>query len=120
MTYNLLFSIIGALAEIAFAIDCLGAYGISVTSSYGDGSDAGSSKAIFFAPLNQELFHTVYIGDDRYAPIWEELNRRQAVVFLHGAQTASSTPFPHEFLGIPVSEVTSEQRFRISGLTSLI
>ena len=32
------------------------------------------------------------------------MNRRHAVVFLHGAQTPSSTPYPHPSLGLPISE----------------
>lgn len=56
----------------------------------------------------------VYIGDDRYDKIWEDLNRRKALVFLHGAQTPSSTPFPHAFLGIPVVEVSLRGRCRDS------
>ncbi|KAK7695884.1 hypothetical protein QCA50_000522 [Cerrena zonata] len=49
-----------------------------------------------------------YIGHDKFDPIWEELNRREAVVHLHGTQTPSSTPYPHEFLGIPIIEVPNE------------
>ncbi len=49
-----------------------------------------------------------YIGDDAFDPIWAELDRRGAIVFLHGAQTPSSTPYPHPFLGIPVTEVPNE------------
>lgn len=30
------------------------------------------------------------------------------MVFLHGTQTASYTPYPHPFLGIPVTEVPNE------------
>ena len=44
------------------------------------------------------------MGNDAYDPVWEELNRREAVVFLHGAQFALSCP-PHAVLGAPVSEV---------------
>jgi predicted TIM-barrel fold metal-dependent hydrolase len=80
----------GCLAEIAYAFDTLGADGVSMTSSYGVGSDAK------------------YVGDDLYDPIWAELDRRQAVVFLHGGMVPSSTPFPHEFLGLPISEVPNE------------
>ncbi|KAG5650589.1 hypothetical protein H0H81_011728 [Sphagnurus paluster] len=80
----------GALKEIAFAFDELHAVGISLSSSYGIGSQA------------------TYIGDDKYDTIWAELHRRKAVVFLHGAQVASSTPNPHPFLCIPISEVPNE------------
>ncbi|KAH7914188.1 hypothetical protein BJ138DRAFT_1144318 [Hygrophoropsis aurantiaca] len=76
-----------ALSEIAFAIDELKADGIAIISSYGEGEDAK------------------YIADNSYDLIWEELNRRHVVVFLHGAQTPSSTPFPHPMLGLPITEV---------------
>ena len=49
-----------------------------------------------------------YIGDDQFDPIWAELNRRSTVVFLHGAPTPSSTPYPHPFLGLPIVEVPNE------------
>ncbi|KAG9317395.1 hypothetical protein JVU11DRAFT_1594 [Chiua virens] len=78
----------GALSEITFAMDHLDADGFALVSSYGTGNAAK------------------YIADDLFDPIWEELNRRHAVVFLHGAQTPSSTPYPHPFLGIPISEAS--------------
>ncbi|KIJ70032.1 hypothetical protein HYDPIDRAFT_104714 [Hydnomerulius pinastri MD-312] len=80
----------GAINEIAFAFDHLGADGIALISSYGEGNTAK------------------YVADDLYDPVWEELNRRHALVFLHGAQTPSSTPYPHPFLGLPISEVPNE------------
>ncbi|KAJ7180172.1 hypothetical protein C8R43DRAFT_391203 [Mycena crocata] len=80
----------GALAEIAYALDELEADGIGLASSYGEGMSA------------------TYVGDDRYDPIWRELNERSATVFLHGAQTPSSTPYPHAFLGVPIVEVPNE------------
>ncbi|TFK91504.1 amidohydrolase 2 [Polyporus arcularius HHB13444] len=79
-----------ALTELAHALDDLHANGISLVSSYGYGAEAK------------------YIGDDAFDPIWTELDRRGALVFLHGAQTPSSTPYPHPFLGIPVTEVPNE------------
>ncbi|KAF7352725.1 hypothetical protein MVEN_01238700 [Mycena venus] len=78
------------LAEIAYAFDELKADGIGLSSSYGEGKDA------------------TYVGDDRYDAIWAELDKRKATVFLHGAQTPSSTPHPHPFLGVPVVEVPNE------------
>ncbi|KAJ7754235.1 hypothetical protein DFH07DRAFT_503553 [Mycena maculata] len=80
----------GALAEITYALDELHADGIALSSSYGEGSNA------------------MYIGDDRYDPIWRALNARGTTVFLHGAQTPSSAPYPHPFLGLPVTEVPNE------------
>ncbi|KAG7096875.1 hypothetical protein E1B28_004281 [Marasmius oreades] len=80
----------GVLEEIRYTLDELGAQGISMSSSYGEGPSAR------------------YIGDDTYDPIWAELNRRQTVVFLHGAQTPSTTPYPHPSLGVPIVEVPNE------------
>ncbi|KAG9218960.1 hypothetical protein CCMSSC00406_0001370 [Pleurotus cornucopiae] len=86
----LLYDVLGALAEIDYALDELKADGISLSSSYGEGQDAK------------------YVGDQRFEPIWKELDRRHAVVFLHGCQTPSSTPYPHEHLGLPITEVPNE------------
>ncbi|KAG1752718.1 uncharacterized protein EDB91DRAFT_532242 [Suillus paluster] len=80
----------GSLEEIAFSFDVLGADGVALISCYGDGDSAK------------------YVADGLYDPIWKELNRRRAVVFLHGAQTPSSTPYPHPWLGLPISEVPNE------------
>ncbi|KZT74352.1 amidohydrolase 2 [Daedalea quercina L-15889] len=79
-----------ALAEIAYALDVLGADGVGLASSYGLGKDA------------------VYVGDDRLDPIWQELDRRGVAVHLHGAQTPSSTHWPDKTLGLPISEVPNE------------
>ncbi|MYV43153.1 amidohydrolase family protein [Streptomyces sp. SID1328] len=51
----------GAVAEAEYALDELGADGVVLLSNYGG----------------------VYLGDPRYAPLWEALNRRSAVVFIH-------------------------------------
>ncbi|KAF8165275.1 hypothetical protein B0H34DRAFT_231376 [Crassisporium funariophilum] len=80
----------GSLLEIVYSLDELHANGIALSSSYGEGSAA------------------TYVGDTRYHPVWQELNRRKAVVFLHGSQVPSSTPYPHPYLGIPVTDVPNE------------
>ncbi|KAL4076053.1 hypothetical protein J3A83DRAFT_4357175 [Scleroderma citrinum] len=82
----------GVLEEIAFALDELHADGFALLSSYGQGSTAR------------------YIVNDHYDPIWKELDRRHAVVLLHGTQTPSSIPCPHAFLGLPISEQVDSQR----------
>ncbi|CAA7259833.1 unnamed protein product [Cyclocybe aegerita] len=79
----------GCLEELAYALDELGASGVSVSSCYGEGASAK------------------YVGDELYIPIWAELHKRKAVVFLHGSQI-TSMPYPHPFLGIPITEVPNE------------
>ncbi|MFJ8981048.1 amidohydrolase family protein [Streptomyces sp. NPDC102282] len=51
----------GSLAETAHALDVLGADGVAVETNH----------------------HGVYLGDPRFEPLWEDLDRRGAVVFVH-------------------------------------
>lgn len=50
-----------SLKEIVYALDTLKAVGVSFTTSYG----------------------RVYISDERFEPIWQELNRRKAIAYFH-------------------------------------
>jgi predicted TIM-barrel fold metal-dependent hydrolase len=79
-----------ALEELAFALDVLGAVGVNLTSSYGKGHEAR------------------YVGHDDFDPIWDELDRRGAVVFIHGDQTPGSNRPPSRLVPIPVGEVPNE------------
>jgi hypothetical protein len=51
----------GALAEMAYALDVLQADGLILLSHQ----------------------NGVYVGDPRYRPVYDELNRRRAIVFVH-------------------------------------
>ena len=68
----------GSLNQIEYALDVVGLDGVSVMTN------AGGS----------------YLGDDRFEPIFAELQRRAAVVFVH--PTASPDPIAHT-LGLPDS-----------------
>lgn len=60
-----------ALAEIAYSLDVLHADGVTIFTRYGDN-------------------HT-YLGHSSLEPIWSELNRRKAVVFVHPTHPVDTT-----------------------------
>jgi predicted TIM-barrel fold metal-dependent hydrolase len=56
-----MYDVDGTLKEIEYAFDTLKADGVGIATGYGD----------------------IYPGDAKFAPIFEELNRRKAVVYFH-------------------------------------
>lgn len=60
-----------ALTELAYAMDVLHADGVTIFTRYGDN-------------------HT-YLGHPSLEPIWSELNRRRAVVFIHPTHPVDTT-----------------------------
>ncbi|KAK4151595.1 hypothetical protein C8A00DRAFT_45221 [Chaetomidium leptoderma] len=100
-------SLPATLTELAHALDELYADGVTLLTSYG--GDGGA-----------------YLGDARFRPLWAELDRRQAVVFVHpaspppkpkdaSADRAVVVPppiidFPHETTRAAVNLITSNIR----------
>ena len=62
-----LFDVEGSLREVAYAFDVLKADGVCVVTSYG----------------NKTGYADKWVGDPTFAPVFDELNRRKAVAFVH-------------------------------------
>lgn len=69
----------GSLKEIEYSYDALKADGICLISSYGD----------------------VWLGSARFAPIYEELNRRKAIVYVHPTAPNCCSNLPVLKDGVP-------------------
>ncbi|KAH8830352.1 hypothetical protein DL96DRAFT_1707182 [Flagelloscypha sp. PMI_526] len=96
------------MEEIRYCAETLGCFGFSLPSSSGEGPQARIKSPCWLGVFSRTQESLGYVGHDAFDVVWKELNRRHAVVFLHGSQVPSSTPWPHETLGIPVSEVPNE------------
>lgn len=82
-----LLNIKAALAEIAYTLDVLKADGVTFFTRYGDGN--------------------YYLGHDEFKPIWEEVNKRKAVVFIHPTHPVD-TNLVHRTLPQPVLDYPHE------------
>lgn len=90
----------GSLREIEFAFDVLKADGIAVTSNYED----------------------KHLGDEVFAPVFDELNRRKAAVYVHPTATSFSftsvRDIPAPILEFPFDTTRSITSLLFSGTLS--
>jgi predicted TIM-barrel fold metal-dependent hydrolase len=85
-----------ALRELAYAFDTLAADGVVLLSNYGDR----------------------YLGDRCFEPLWSELNRREAVVFIHPTRSTlrELTGIPAPFLDFPCDTARTANDLVLSGV----
>ncbi|KAJ3486396.1 hypothetical protein NLG97_g6623 [Lecanicillium saksenae] len=77
-----------ALEEIRYAFDVLGADGVTLYTRYGKGNN--------------------YLGHPNFAPVWEELHRREAVVFVHPTDPIDANNKVNEKLLQPILDFPHE------------
>jgi len=84
-----------SLAEIAYAFDVLKADGVVMFANY----------------------RGMYLGDPAFAPVWDELDRRAAVVFVHPAQPplAMLPGIPGPVMDFPLDTVRAAVQLVVSG-----
>lgn len=91
-----------ALSEIAYSLDVLHADGITIFTRYGEN-------------------HT-YLGHSSLEPIWAELNRRRAVVFVHPTHPVDTTmvnpKLPQPALDYPHETTRAAMDMMLSGTRS--
>ena len=80
----------GVLAEIAYALDVLHADGIGLFTRYGDTPD-----------------ESAYLGSAAFKPVWQMLEERKAVVFVHPTHPMD-TKLVNGKLAQPVADYTHE------------
>jgi predicted TIM-barrel fold metal-dependent hydrolase len=86
----------GCMSEIEYALDELHAQGITVMTSYGNS----------------------WLGNPAFAPLWDELNRRDAVVFVHPAIPtccAALDQIPPSYVELPLDAARSAASLWFSG-----
>ena len=96
----------GSLTEAAFALDTLKATGLVIATNY-DGS---------------------YLGDAKFEPLWDELHRRKAVVFIHPTMpsyratniTPSILEFPFDTTRTATSLIYAGVTIRYPGVTFVL
>ncbi len=76
----------GSLAEIAYAFDVLKADGVGLATNYG----------------------SLWLGDPKFEPIFEELHRRNAVVYVHPAEAPCCTPGTLTYEKAPIATAWME------------
>ncbi|HEX7911491.1 MAG TPA: amidohydrolase family protein [Paraburkholderia sp.] len=84
-----------ALKEVSYSLDVLKVDGFIVFSNY----------------------NGLYLGDDRFTPLWEELNRRGTVVFIHPNQPPHEVPrvAPASVLEFPFDTTRTATSLIMSG-----
>lgn len=106
-----LLDINGTLAEIQYALDVLKADGVTLFTRYGDGN--------------------YYLGHTEFIPIWQALDQRKAVVFIHPTTPKDNSrinplilgptiDYPHETTRTALDMIVSGTRRRFPNTTVIL